>query len=455
VAQAVNSSNSVVSEAPLTGSATLQSGTLELPAQADTYRLQLTATDAGGKPMAATAIEISVLDVAAIPLSLTRIEPQNSAEGIEPNEPIALYFNQPVDTGKLQVKVYETAHGYTYQDMDPPGTDALSAKGYELVEVHRDHEAVSGGLSLLPNDRAVVFYPERALAYNATVFVDVEYDGATLSRTQYRTRALPTFINGHVHDQLGQPVAGMEVTLETLGRTTTTNIEGAFAFGYGDSAAQNIPGGRYRLRINPQMKNRRYGTADDTITVTQGRRNDLDGFSLAQLAQDVPFVPASGGDQLVLLQGDLKIDLTNAQLYFPDGRQSGDIHPQFMSYSQLHYRIDPIALPLWMYTIQPSGMTVSGDVTLDFANPPLNGSLDYVPMDGAYVLLLGLIREAGTIAPVGVGQVDNRRIKSVGKTHYETLEMIGYGLTDTASQPYLNAYANGEISLPELLLRIR
>lgn len=55
-----------------------------------------TAADSSGKALAATAIDISVLDIASIPLSLTRVEPQNSAEGIEPNEPIALYFNQPV-----------------------------------------------------------------------------------------------------------------------------------------------------------------------------------------------------------------------------------------------------------------------------------------------------------------------------------------------------------------------
>jgi hypothetical protein len=70
---------------------------------------------------------------------------------------IALYFNQPIDTGKLLIKVYETVYGNTCVDMDPPGTDALAAKGYELAEVHRDHEAVPSGLSLLPNNRAVVF----------------------------------------------------------------------------------------------------------------------------------------------------------------------------------------------------------------------------------------------------------------------------------------------------------
>jgi hypothetical protein len=453
--QAVNSLNSVVSEAQLSGSATLQSGSLELPAQTDNYRLQLTATDADGKQVAATAIAISVQDMASIPLQLLRLEPENSAEGIEPNAPIALYFNQPVDTTKLKVTVYETAHGYTYVDMDPPGTDALSGKGHELVEVHRDHQAVTGGLSLLPNDRAVVFYPARAPAYNATVFVDVEYDGESLSRTQYHTRALPTFISGSLFDQLGQAIGGAVVTLPQLGRTVTTNKEGAFTFGFGDSAAQNIAGGQYQLLANPGMKDRRYGTLSTTISVEQGRRNTLNGYRLPLLAQDVPFVPATGGDQLVLLQGNLKIDLGGATLQYPNGMAGGDIHAQFMPFSQIPYSIDPIAYPLWMYAIQPAGMQVSGSVGLDFACPPLNGSLDYVPMDGAYVLLLGLQPDAKTITPVGVGQVVNRRIKSVGIEHYETLEMIGYGLADEAAQPHLRDYAEGKISLQTVMLQLR
>jgi hypothetical protein len=166
-------------------------------------------------------------------------------------------------------------------------------------------------------------------------------------------------------------------------------------------------------------------------------------------------VPAGGGDQLVLLQGNLKLDLTGAQLQFPDGRQTGDIHAQFSSFTQLPYPVDPIAMPLWMYTIQPAGMRVSGSVGIDFACPLLNGSLDYVPMDGAYVLLLGLHPDARTIAPVGVGQVENRRIKSVGPLQYETLEMIGFGLADMPAQPYLKDYAEGKISLPRLLLQLR
>ena len=232
-----------------------------------------------------------------------------------------------------------------------------------------------------------------------------------------------------------------------------SNKEGAF--GFGDTAAQNIAGGQYQLLANPGMKDRRYGTLSTTISVEEGRRNTLNGYRLPLLAKDVPFVPATGGDQLVLLQGNLKLDLSGAKLQFANGMASGDIHAQFMSFSQIPYSIDPIAYPLWMYAIQPAGMRVSGSVNLDFANPPLNGSLDYVPMDGAYVLLLGLQPDAKTITPVGVGQVENRRIKSVGPLHYETLEMIGFGLADEAAQAHLKDYAEGKTSLPMLLLQLR
>jgi hypothetical protein len=75
------------------------------------------------------------------------------------------------------------------------------AHKYSRVEVNRSHEAVPGQLSLLPGNRVVAFYPERELAYDSEVYLDVSYDGSELGHLLFHTRALPTFLNGTVIDQ--------------------------------------------------------------------------------------------------------------------------------------------------------------------------------------------------------------------------------------------------------------
>src|SRR5690606_3874115 len=136
-----------------------------------------------------------------------------------PNDFISLYFNQAIDLSKLELRVFETAHGKTYVDMDELGTSELQAQGYQLVDVNRDHQPVAGNLAELPGSQVVAFYPTRDLAYDAEVTVEVRYDGQELERIRYRTRPLPTFISGVVLDQLQQPVVNVEVQLEELGRS--------------------------------------------------------------------------------------------------------------------------------------------------------------------------------------------------------------------------------------------
>ncbi|MEW8232503.1 MAG: thrombospondin type 3 repeat-containing protein, partial [Candidatus Thiodiazotropha endolucinida] len=247
-----NAGGSVVATAALFGDAGVKGGEIEVPAQAGDYDITVTVSDSGGQILAVTHRRLLVKDPVEVPLELERMEPADGQQGVEPNGFISFYFNQPIDITELTLSVHETAHGYTYQDLDEPGTPALNAQGYQLVEISRSYEPVPGSLSLLPGDRVVAFYPGRELAYGGEVFVDVSYAGEEIHRSLFRTRPLPTFINGTVVDQFGQPIPGISITIPELGRSTKTNSDGAFAFGYRDRYDQTIPGGRYELRINPE-----------------------------------------------------------------------------------------------------------------------------------------------------------------------------------------------------------
>ncbi|MGA4638058.1 thrombospondin type 3 repeat-containing protein [Pseudomonas solani] len=440
----------LIADAPLTGDTTLKSATLQIPPQSGQYQLLAVLQGANGQVVAQSARTISLVTPQQVPVALERVEPANNARFVEPNGFISLYFNQAIDLTKLELKVYETAHGMSYVDLDGLGTNALKAQGYQLVRVDRDHQAVVGALSELPGSQVIAFYPEKDLAYDAEVSVEVRYDGQELERLRYRTRALPTFISGVVLDQLQEPVANIEVRLEELNRSVRTNRDGAFNFGFGDTAEQTIPGGQYRLLLNPGSGNRGYGADSRAVTVQGGERNDFGQMQLAQLNTTLPYVPVKGGSQLSLLEGELKLDLSGARLQFPDGRQEGDLHAQMLQFSELPYPVEPLAMPYWMYALQPAGVSVQGSIGVDLAALRLGNTLDYLPPDGSYVVMVGLDREAARIVPVGVGLIGNGRIRSQGVLAQDNLDLFGFALAGLEAQPALKAYANGELNLRQL-----
>ncbi len=441
----------VLSDTELTGGSSLKAGSITLPAAEGEYTLRAAVLDASQQTVAATRSRLQVKAADEIPVAVTRLDPAADQTGVEPNTFISVYFNQPIDVTKLKISVNETAYGQTYVDADPLGAEGITAKGYELQEVNRSHEPVPGSLSLLPNSQVVAFYPVRDLAYNAEVFVDVEYNGTALARIRFQTRPLPTFVTGTVTDQFQQPVAGVEVALKELGRTAVTNRDGAFAFGFGDRADQTLPGGRFELTVNPGRKNPLYGTQSVWVNIQGNRRNTLPAVILPVLNRDVPFVPAAGRRELNLLQGALKLDLRDADLEFPDGQRQGDIHAQFMTFSQLPYPVEPIVLPHWMYAVQPAGVKVEGPLSVDLGVPMLNQGYDHLPPEGSYVVLLGLDSASRHIVPMGAGQVQNKRIISAGALYYDTLDVIGYALVPATVQPLLEQYATGQADRRQLL----
>jgi hypothetical protein len=446
----LSSNGDSLASASLLGDTTLKSATLQIPPQSGQYRLLAVLQDGNQQVVAQSNRNITVVTQEQVPIAIERISPNNAARNVDPNDFITLYFNQAIDPAKLELKVFESAHGKTYIDMDPLGVNPLEAKGYQLVDVSRSYEPVPGELSLLPGNQVVAFYPARDVAYAAEVSVEVRYDGQELQRIRYQTRPLPTFISGAVFDQLQQPVPNVEVRLVELGRSTRTNRDGAFNFGFGDAAQENIAGGNYRLELNPGQANRNYGSERKAVAIQGGRSNDLGRFQLAQLNSNLPYSVLEGGQMFSLLQGELKLDLTQASLQFPDGTQAGDVHAQTLEFSQLPYPVEPLAMPYWMYGLQPGGIAVEGEVSVDLAALKLGDSYDYLPDNDDYVVMVGFDPQAKRIVPVGVGQVSNYRVHSRGVLALPTLDLIGFALVGGEAQPALKAYAEGEINLRQL-----
>jgi len=436
----------------LTLAGTLASGDITLPTAAGDYLLSYTLLDNAHQVIASSTRNIRILSEQAVAVELLRHVPDLNAVNIETNQPVELYFNKTVDPAKISIVVRETLHGNTYLNLDDAGTDFLHAQGYQLQQVHRDNEIVAGGISVLPGNQNFAFYPNRQFGYNADIYVEVNYDNKELSRFNFKVRPLPTFLTGAVADQFGQPLTGVKVTLAASNRSTMTNKDGGFAFGFQEQAGSEIPAGRYKLTINPDLSLVGYGTQVRTVTLQAGRKNELGLLRLTELSPDVPFQLISGGDANVSLAGnDLRLNLSSARLLFNDGRTSGNIQAQFMPYEQLGSAITPGAWPQWMFAVQPRGVSVEGTVGIDIKMPALRGSYDYLPNDMAYVVLLGYNAEREVIEPIGIGKVENYRITSVGKVKLHALDYIGYAIVKPAQQSLLKEVADGNQTLQQLM----
>lgn len=450
----INSAGTALTTTALEIEGALASGSISLPALADQYELNLRVFEAGTL-VVQTTHRVSVTDPVVVPVRVEKTTPTEGSRYVEPNSFIAVFFNQPIDDSLLRLEIFETAHGMTYVDMDEKGTDAIRARGFKLTEVHRDHQPVPGAVSLLTGNKAVAFYPERSIAYNADVYLNVIYDGKPLKRMHFQTRDLPTFIEGGVTDQLGQPVTGVDVAIPQLNRRTTTDSEGFFKFGYQENAEDVIPSGRYELVINGNLKNNAYGSLVQWVNLQKGVRNTLGRHTLPILNKEVPFSYLESGKEAVINGGEVRLDLTGVRLLFHNTRESGAVHIQFTPLSRVSYPIMPNIAPLWIYSAQPAGVKVEGDLQFSFDIPKYQGSYDYAPKEGELVVLLGLDGQSKTIVPMGVGRAVNYRIQSEGPNHYQTLDVFAYFRVTPMQQADLQAYLDGTIGWPELNVRLQ
>jgi len=415
-------------------------GSISIPAASAEHALVVEIMDTAGSVRSRTTSSFSVKNNVDIALELERVEPVANSATAKINDPINLYFTKAIDPALLTLEVRETVHGFTY--------DRYS----ELVEVHRDQELVPGGASIYPGNNLVSFYPSRDLSFNATVFVNVIYNGSPLQRYVYHTVDLPTMAQGTVLDGALNAIAGIEVSLPEAGLTTVTDAKGSFGFGF--KPAPNDPdlkGGRYRMVINPKMKLPGFGTIEVWANIEDKRFSVLPMVKLPVIDKTVPFRFVRSGDTAAVVgDGSVTLGLANALLQFPDHSDKGNVHVQWLDFTVLPHRSSNIAIPFGMYHVQPTGIQVTGALTVSINMPKLFGGYDYVPADGSPILLLGFDSNSKRIVPVGVGRVNNRHITSEGALQMATLDYIGFSLVMPESYPTLEAYVRGEISLQQL-----
>ncbi|MGS2716806.1 hypothetical protein ACVBE9_01415 [Eionea flava] len=434
----------------------LASGSLQIPTSTAEQTIIYQVKNSNGDIVAQTQRTINVKDANTVPLELVRVEPTNNSLYIEPNATIELYFNREIDPSLLLFNVRETLHGKTYVNEDPLGLDFLEAKGYTLKNVNRDLVTVPGNTETVPGNTVVAFSASRMFGFGADIFVDITYDGTELSRTTFKVRELPTFINGAVSDQFGQPLSGIRVDIPELGRSATTNGDGGFAFGYQESGREVIPGGTYDLLVNSDLLNPLFGSLKTSITVQRNRANKLPRYLLQELNKNTPFQQLSSGRSNNLASGDLILDLAEATADFGQGRSSGNIHTQFLPFEHIKIPIWPNAIPHWLFSVQPKGISLEGNAGVSIKIPALRGNYDYINDEFyQYVVLLGYNEQNNVVEPVGVGRMENNRVISTGVLHLKSLDYLGYAQVTPDLAQVMEQYANNEISIQELKARLQ
>lgn len=450
------SDNGLSSSVNMDISGTLASGTIMLPAVASAMKIIISLHNVNDELITQSKIDVQVTSFVDVPVEVVRLEPINNSDFIEPNAPIEIYFNREIDLSLLTVQVRETLHGKTYINEDDLGTDYLSSEGYKLVDVHRNLMAVQGKTELNPGGTGAAFYADKMFGFNAQIYVDVIYDGKEVSRSFFSVRELPTLINGAVADQFGQPLAGVTVEITELDRKTITDGDGGFAFGYQETGEQVIPSGQYTLAINNNFTTPNLGMINTQISIQRNYGNNLERLTLQELDRSIAFQNISSGQINNLVGGDLILDLTQAKVLFDKGRTDGAAHLQFLPFEHIGVRMWPGAVPLWIYSSQPKGISVEGNISLTLSIPKLSGSYNYLNAESyPYVVLVGYNVNQQVIEPIGVGRVENNKVTSVGNVNLTSLDFIGYAQVHQNLAETLISYAEGDISIQQLKAQLQ
>lgn len=442
-------------EISLTKTGDLLTGVFPPSLDKGSYTVTVSASTNNGKQINIEG-DIDVISREDIPVEILAVKPEHQSSFAEPDVPLQVNFNRPVDPAKIQITARRTLNGMTYLNLDESGTDFLYAKGHQLQQVNVHREAISGGLSMLNEDSVALLYPDSSLGYGAEISWEVSYDGEEVGRYNFTTRDLPTFIQGGVVDTLGQQRSNVTIELKELGLVTTTNNDGSFSFGYQLPASENIAGGNYTLRINGSDKDSSLGTAEYPITVSGSRRNKLPLIRVPNVDRQIDWKPViSGKSSVYLAGGDFKIHRSGAQINIPSDQKA--LHVQFIP---AEYSVRKImqGLPVnWLYQIQPFGITTTGAVELEIKLPKRNGTYNYLAMkdgESRYSLLVAYNPDKDLIEPVGVGKIEDYVFTTDKPVTLPSLDYIGFAYPLPAHQTYFKQYLEKTMSFSELVSRV-
>ena len=96
--------------------------------------------------------------------------------------------------------------------------------------------------------------------------------------------------------------------------------------------------------MNPNLTNAAYGETKLTLPIDGGRLNDLGFIPVSFLNPEIGASYLTSGENHSLLGDEVRLDLTNAQVTFPDGTTEGSAHVQFNT-SGYNYPTHPFAEP--------------------------------------------------------------------------------------------------------------
>ena len=417
------------------------------------HRFVLTLLDDSSQVIASSERRFSTENLDNAPLAV-RVEPSNNATNINPNDSVRLYFNRSIDPSLLELDIRESVNGLTITvEREKNPSDFPSVSNAEPVQVNRVQEVVPGQSGFLPGNTVAIFHPSRIFAYGAEVFVTVRYDGEPLSRSNFRVRAIPTFLQANVIDQQGQPLKGIPVEIPDKGLKTTTNANGSFSFGFGLAPERQLSGGEIKLVFNRGNQVADFAEVSKYLHLETGHLNRVGGTQLPLLNPNIAYRPIKSNQaEAVLAKGELQLDLSQAQLLFPNGRNQGGVHVQFTPSQAISHNSLPYAIPQWLFAVQPAGIEVSGTIGVTIEAPALKGGYDYLVVDRFYVLMVGLDPRTLTIVPTGVGLMDNK-IVTATLSRQQSLDYIGYAMVAIDQQILEDVY-EGRLSLEELIVEL-
>ncbi|MES9905952.1 MAG: hypothetical protein ABW168_25165 [Sedimenticola sp.] len=416
------------------------------------HNITVSIADANGEVLTSTSTGIQLKDLSLLPLTVDRHIPLNAEKNTEPNSFVALYFNRPIETERLQINVRQTVHGETYDLTKQKGAGFGGIPQPSIIQVHKDMEPVAGVMAYYPTDRYVTFHPAERLHYGAYILVDVIYDGEEMKRFAFTVEPQPTTLSGVVVDQTRTQQQGITLAMPELGLAATTDNNGNYIFQIRGEAARNMRDGRYQLIVNPNMKNPQYGTTDSWVNLQAQRLNVGVTHLLPMLNRSIPFQQISGGGaQTVLARGNMTLDLSEADLLFPDGFDKGNVHVQFLQGHELSFSASGSVVPAWMYGVQPSGISINGDTGITLLMPRLDGDLGYIPPNDTLVAILGFNSSTKLIEVTGIGEIQDQQVSSVGKLPLQSLDYIGYAMVSEEGQQILRRYRDGDISSIDIL----
>lgn len=400
---------------------------------------------------------INVSSADDIPLQIVQILPSNEGTDIEPDVPLQVNFNRPIKTDEIEIIAKQTLHGLTYINVDEPGVDFLHSQGYELREVNRSNAPVEGGLSFVNKNQTVLFYPKHDLGYGANITWEVRYKNQAISNQMFKTRSLPTFVEGGIIDVDNELAQNISVEIEELGLTTKTNADGSYNFGYGLPADKNIPDGTYHLLVNKSDEATSYGSLRVAIEITQGILNQLKLIKLPIIDRSIaPISIATNNKRLNLAEGDLLLEIEGAGEFIA-AQGKNYLYSNFIIPSKSIRQIQPGLAPMWLYQMYPFGAHAEGGSNVTINLPRYMGGYDYLlggEYGESYTLILGYNLDKNIIEPVGLGKITGTTLKSVHPIQFSSLDYIGYSPILAEHQDIAEQYAQNKISLSELVARV-